>query len=110
MDSSSATWDERLEIVEVNVSSFVGISFKSLVHLPSVRQLQLQLLPFVVPANPSRTELIEPKPLTLEFEPILEMEDVVLKCMESLGAEFLGSDSAVKSAETSCADADLECN
>ncbi|GKB61971.1 hypothetical protein Tco_0918157, partial [Tanacetum coccineum] len=33
-------------------------------------------------AHPSRTEVNEPKPLTLEFEPILEMEDDGLKCLQ----------------------------
>ncbi|GJS06387.1 hypothetical protein Tco_0363183 [Tanacetum coccineum] len=73
---SLATWDERLEIVEVKVSSFDGISFRFL-----VMQLQLQLLPFGVPALSSKTEVNELEPLTLEFELILEMDDVGLKCL-----------------------------
>ncbi|GKA71596.1 hypothetical protein Tco_0777735 [Tanacetum coccineum] len=59
--SIQKTWDVMvLELVEIEV-----------------RQLQLQLLPFVVPAHPSRTEVIKPEPLTLEFELILEMEELL---------------------------------
>ncbi|GKF39233.1 hypothetical protein Tco_0119294, partial [Tanacetum coccineum] len=40
--------------------------------------------PFVVPVHPSGTEVIKPDPLTLEFKPILEMEDEGLKCLQIL--------------------------
>nr|GEV21446.1 hypothetical protein [Tanacetum cinerariifolium] len=52
----STTSDERLEILEVKVSSFDGISFRS-------------------PALSSETKVSGPEPLTLEVELVLEIEE-----------------------------------
>ncbi|GKA23464.1 hypothetical protein Tco_0709426 [Tanacetum coccineum] len=84
MSFSSATWDERLKIVEVKVSSFrlsdlEGRAWLSLRQL----QLQLQLLLLLALALPSETKVSEPEPLTLEFELILEMKEVGLKYFQS---------------------------
>ncbi|GJS60343.1 hypothetical protein Tco_0655127, partial [Tanacetum coccineum] len=87
--------DVGLDIVEVKVSSFVGISFKFLVgkqlaKLCEAKSLESSGFKEVTRrsvTHPSRTEVIEPRPLTLEFEPILKIEDVGLKCLQGVRSD-----------------------
>nr|GFA85495.1 hypothetical protein [Tanacetum cinerariifolium] len=46
-----------------------------------VNLFKLLLLLLLIPSLPSETLVSEPKPLTLKFELILEMEEVGLKCL-----------------------------
>nr|GEZ23097.1 hypothetical protein [Tanacetum cinerariifolium] len=103
-------------LVNLDGSSFsaFGKQLAKSCKVKSFENLVLKKLP------EDQTEVIEPEPLTLEFEPILEMEDEGLKCiqvyykkkhecMESLGADNPRSALVVESVEASCSNADSEC-
>ncbi|GJT11579.1 hypothetical protein Tco_0858621 [Tanacetum coccineum] len=81
-DLGCKTGDSRSEGLQFcwnlfQVPRSVGKQLAKLCEAKSLESLGFrELLPFVVPVHPSGIEVIEPKPLTLEFKLMLEMEEV----------------------------------
>nr|GEX39351.1 hypothetical protein [Tanacetum cinerariifolium] len=121
-----ATWDVRLEIVKVKVSSFVGISFKSLGEFFSSVGKQLAKLCEAKSLESSVFIKVIKRVVSwltfgykgLAFSEATSASAVAFRCfsssfwelnMESLGVDDPGPSSVVESVEASCPDVDSEC-